>query len=177
MPYESLNLGINLTLPTSGTTNWGQTLKQTTWTKISEHEHTGSGDGNQLVTASYSDFSVTIDKLAKNAGSYQYDTPLVPAPPFGGSQTVDFANGSIQTLDLGLADANVTLTLSNPAKGATYKIWVIQGAIPRDLIFPGNVKWPQGQAPILTQTDDAIDLIELYYNGTDFLGQWQNNWS
>ena len=173
MPYESLNLGIDLTLPTSGTTNWGQTLKQTTWTKISEHEHTGGGDGNQMVTGSYSDFSVTIDKLAKNAGSYQYDTPLVPA---GSTETINWNNGSIQTLDLGAATNDVTLTLSNPSKGATYKIWVIQGATPRDLIFPGNVKWPQGQAPILTQDNDAMDLIELYYNGTNYLGRWQNDW-
>lgn len=47
MPYENLNLGIDLTLPTSGEENWGTTLKNTTWTKISRHDHTGGGGGNE----------------------------------------------------------------------------------------------------------------------------------
>lgn len=59
MAYTTLNLGLQLTIPTSGTRNWASTLYSTTWTKISQHRHTGSGDGNQMVTASYSNLSVT----------------------------------------------------------------------------------------------------------------------
>lgn len=173
MPYETLNLGLNLTLPTAGTSNWGPTLKNTTWTRISQHQHTGSGDGSQLVNASYADHSITINKLEKNAGLYQLDAPLVPA---GVTETLDFGLGSIQTLDLGAATGDVDLTLSNGTKGGKYTIWVIQGATPRDLNWPVTVKWPQGQKPILTQDNDAIDCIELYFNGSAYLGRWQNDW-
>ena len=109
MPYETLNLGINLTLPTTGTSNWGTTLKNTTWTKISEHGHTGSGDGAQLVTNSYANLSVTSAKLAKNIALGVAAT----LTPVGTTQTIDFDLGNIQTLDLSSATGDVTLTLSN----------------------------------------------------------------
>lgn len=172
MPYETLNLGINLTLPTTGTSNWGTTLKNTTWTKISEHRHTGSGDGAQLVTNSYANLSVTSAKLAKNIALGVAAT----LTPVGTTQTIDFDLGNIQALDLSSATGDVTLTLSNAQAGGLYKIWVIQGAVFRDLIFPGTVKWPQAQAPILTQSNGAVDLIELYYTGSDYRGQWEVNW-
>lgn len=172
MPYETLDLGIQLTLPTSGTSNWATTLKNTTWTKISSHDHTGSGDGSQIPTAGLVDNAITSGKLAKNIALGVAST-MTPAAD---SQTIDFNNGNNQTLDLSAATDNVTLTLSNAQAGASYKIWVIQGAVFRDLIFPVNVKWPQAQPPILTQANGAVDLVELYYTGTEFRGQWQVNW-
>ena len=173
MPYETLNLGINLTLPTTGTSNWGTTLKNTTWTKISEHRHTGSGDGAQLVTNSYANLSVTSAKLAKNIALGVAAT----LTPIGTTQIIDFDLGNIQTLDLSSATGDVDITLSNPQAGGLYKIWVIQGAVFRDLNFPvGAVKWPQGQKPILTQSNGAVDLIELYYTGSDYRGQWEVDW-
>lgn len=172
MPYETLNLGIELTLPTTGTSNWGTTLKNTTWTKISQHRHTGGGDGQQLVTASYAANSITSDKLAKNIAL----GVAVTLSPAGTTQEINFNLGNIQTLDLSGAADDVTLTLSNPQAGAVYKIWVIQGASFHDLLFPAGVKWPQAQAPILTKENGAVDLIELYYTGSEYRGQWEVNW-
>jgi hypothetical protein len=182
MPYESLNLGINLTLPTPGTSNWGPTLKGTTWTRISQHSHTGSGDGNLIGTPGLQNGAVTTAKIAANAVTsdklalniaQSVAAPLVPA---GTTQTIDFNLGTVQTLDLSSATGDVTLTLSNPAVGGFYTLWVIQGAIFRDLIFPASVKWPQAQAPILTQATGAIDQVILYWNGTNYLADWQVNW-
>jgi len=172
MPYETLNLGINLTLPTTGTSNWGATLKNTTWTKISQHSHTGSGDGNQIGTAGLANESITSAKLAKNIGQ-AVATTLTPA---GTTETVDFDLGMIQTLDLSAATGDVTLTLTNPIAGASYKLWIVQGATFKNVLFPVNVKWPQAQAPILTDAAGAVDLVELYYTGSEFRGQWQVNW-
>lgn len=173
MPYEELDLGIKLTLPTTGTSNWGTKLKTSTWTKISEHRHTGSGDGAQLVTNSYANLSVTSAKLAKNIALGVAAT----LTPIGTTQTIDFDLGNIQTLDLSSATGDVDITLSNPQAGGLYKIWVIQGAVFRDLNFPvGAVKWPQGQKPILTQSNGAVDLIELYYTGSGYRGQWEVDW-
>lgn len=169
MPYTQLTLGLTLTIPTVGTRNWGQTMLTTTWTKISQHAHTGSGDGAQLGTSAITDHAITRDKLAKNIGLFPYGTPSAPA---GTTQTLDFANGSIQTLDLGSASGDLTLTLSNPVAGVKYRLHVIQGATPRDITWPASVKWANGQKPILSQTDDAIDVIDLYYDGTNYFGDW-----
>ena len=170
MAYQTLTLGLTLTIPTNGTKNWGTTLYNTTWTKISLHKHTGSGDGNQMITGSYTDYSVTGVKLSKNIYFNQYATILTPV---GTTQTVDWANGNIQKLNLGSASGNVTLTLSNPAAGATYEMYITQGATPRTLVWPAGVKWPQGVAPILSTPNGSIDKVRLYYDGTNYYGDWE----
>lgn len=63
MAYTTLTLGLTLTLPTNGTRNWGTTLKNTTWTKISQHRHEGSGDGNQIRAAGLASDAVTTVKI------------------------------------------------------------------------------------------------------------------
>lgn len=168
MPYESLTLGLTLTLPTPGTRNWGPTIKSTTWTKISQHAHTGSGDGQKLGTSSLNLNIIGKAQLALNVAFTQAAT-LTPA---GTTQTVDFNLGNIQKLDMGSASGNITLTFSNPIEGGYYRLFVIQAATPRTLTFPATVKWPQAQAPILSTANDAIDVIEFYYDGANYFGQW-----
>jgi hypothetical protein len=173
MPYTTLNLGLQLTIPTSGTRNWAATLYNTTWTKISNHKHTGSGDGAQLVTSSYTDLSVTSGKLAKNI-AFAQATTLTPA---GTTQTVNFNDGNNQKITLGSATGNVTVTLSNPQTGGLYKIFLIQGATPRTIIWPATVKWPQGIAAILSAANGAVDIVELYYDGTNYYADWNVGWA
>lgn len=173
MGFTTLNLGLTLQIPTNGTRNWGTTLRGTTWTRVSQHKHTGSGDGAQMVTASYTDRSVTSVKLAKNISGFQAAT-LTPA---GTTQTLDFDNGNVQKVDLGSASGDVTLTLSNPQSGAMYRILAVQAATPRDLIWPASVKWANGQKPILSQNAGEVDKITLYYDGTNFYGDWDLTYS
>ena len=170
MAFTQLTLGLTLTIPTNGTRNWGTTLKNTSWTKISSHDHTGSGNGAQISTGALAPGSVTSSKLANNIALKQYATLMAPA---GTTQTIDLDNGNTQKLDLGSASGNVTLTLSNPQAGALYRLFVIQGATARELVWPASVKWPQGQAAILSTAASAVDIIELYYDGTNYFANWQ----
>lgn len=173
MAFTTLNLGLELTIPTNGTRNWGTNMFSTTWTKISQHQHTGSGDGAQMATGSLGANVVTTAKLSKNIGVTQAAT-LTPA---GTTQTIDFDLGNVQFLDLDTATGDVTLTLSNPAQGHRYWIYVKQAATPRDIIWPASVLFPQGQKLLLTQTDNATDMVELYYDGTNFFADWQLDFS
>lgn len=174
MAFTQLTLGLTLTIPTQGTRNWGVTLKNTTWTKISSHDHTGSGNGAQLGSGALSPFSVTSSKLAKNIALYQSPTTLAPV---GTTQTISWDDGNTQILDLGSASGNVTLTLSNPQTGALYRIIIIQGATARDIVWPASVKWPQAQAAILSTGNGDKDIVELYYDGTNYLSDWQVDFS
>jgi hypothetical protein len=165
MGFETLNLGIELTLPTAGTTNWSTQLKNTTWTKISEHRHTGGGDGNKIPT----------EGLAANIGWTQASqTPSGAAL----SVTLDFNEGNVHLVDLsgfdGEAAGAISLNLSNPNQGSLYTIILEQGTVPRTSIsgWPGSVKWPQGQEPLLTEVAGAKDKITLYFDGTDYFGDW-----
>lgn len=173
MGYTTINLGLQLTIPTSGTRNWGQNLLTGTWNKISEHDHSGGGKGLQIPTAGLADDSVTTAKLAPNFGVTVAST-LTPA---GTTQTIDFNNGIIQVLDLGAASGNVAVTLSNPQQGGIYKIFVIQAAVAKDITWPGTVKWPQAQSPILSTTNDAVDCITLIYVDGVYYGDWQVDFS
>lgn len=157
-------------MPTNGTRNWGTTLRNTTWTKISSHDHSGSGNGAQLSTGAILDGSITSPKLAPHIWFTQYSTTLTPA---GTTETVNFSNGIIQKLDLGSASGNVTLTLSNPQAGGFYRLFIIQGATPRTLVWPAAVKWPQSQAAILSTANGSVDIVDLYYDGTNYFADWQ----
>lgn len=173
MGYTTINLGLQLTIPTSGTRNWGQNLLTGTWNKISEHDHSGGGKGLQIPTAGLADDSVTTAKLAPNFGVTVAST-LTPA---GTTQTIDFNNGIIQVLDLGTASGNVAVTLSNSQQGGIYKIFIIQAAVAKEITWPGTVKWPQAQSPILSTTNDAVDCITLIYVGGVYYGDWQVDFS
>lgn len=165
MAFETLSLGLTLTLPTNGTRNWGTTLKNTTWTRISQHRHTGSGDGNQIPTGGIADGAITSAKLATNLAIFKQASTVTPS---GTTATLDFDNGTIQTLDLGSATGDVTITLSNPETGGLYLVYIIQGATPRALTWPASVKWPQGQSIILSQGNDEKDFVLMQYDGTDY---------
>jgi len=146
-----------------------------------------------MVTGSYTDLSVTtakIDNLAVTSGKIANNAvtktqlsknlPLWQAAtlmPSGTAETIDWDNGNIQKLDLASASGNVTLTLSNPIAGAFYKLYVIQGAAPLDVIFPASVKWPQAQAPIFSTSASAVDSVTLYYDGTSYFADWQLDYS
>ena len=170
MPYTTLNLGLQLTIPTSGTRNWASTLYATTWTKISSHRHTGSGDGNQLITASYASLSITSAKLARHIA---YGQALAAMTPSGTTQAVDFDLGNTQRLNLGSASGNVTITFSNPIAGGLYRLFLVQGATARTVVWPAAVKWPQGQAAILSTGNGDVDVVEMYYDGTNYYADWQ----
>lgn len=193
MPYTTLSLGLTLTIPTSGTRNWASTLYSTTWTKISNHGHTGSGDGTKMVTASYTDLSVTtakIDTKAVTTGKIADNTIVklnisknlaltqgATLSPSGTTQTVSWNDGNWQKLSLAAASGNVTVTLSNPIEGAVYKLFVIQGAAPLDVVWPASIKWPQGQSPILSTGSSDIDIVTMYYDGTNYYGDWELDYS
>lgn len=170
MAFTQITLGLTLTIPTNGTRNWGTTLKNTTWTKISSHDHTGSGNGAQLSSAAISNFSITSAKLAKNIALYQSATILLPV---GTTQTVSWDDGNSQILNLSSATGDVTVTLSNPQTGGLYRLIIIQGATPRNVIWPASVKWPQAQAAILSTGVGDVDVVEMYFQGTNYLSDWQ----
>lgn len=170
MAFTTLTLGLTLTLPTNGTKSWGTTLKNTTWTKISGHDHSGSGNGLQLGTSAITDYSITSSKLSKNLALFLATSALNPS---GTTQTIDWNLGNDQTLGLASASGNVTLSFSNSLLGARYRIQIYQGATPRTLVWPASILWPGGQAPILSTANGAVDIVELFYDGTNFFGTWE----
>jgi len=169
MAFTTFASGLQLVIPTNGTTNWGTTLKNSTWTKINGHMHTGTPDGNKMVKASLTNNIVDQDIISKNLAVFQ-GPALNPA---GAAQTIDFDTGNKQILNLGAASGTVTLTLDNPIQGGEYRVKVVQGATARLLIWPANVKWPGGEEPSQFQLLNSDNVVYLDYDGTDFIGRWE----
>jgi hypothetical protein len=61
---EIISSGITLTIPTLGETNWDQVIKTLCFQKISEHDHTGGGKGNQIGTNAIANLAITTGKIA-----------------------------------------------------------------------------------------------------------------
>jgi hypothetical protein len=97
--------------------------------------------------------------------------------PVGTTQTIDWDPDQIQVLDLGSASGDVTLTLNNPEEGRNYTLLVIQGATPRNIVWPAACLFPQGQDPLLSETDDSITKIEMVYAGTNYYCDWNSGYA
>jgi hypothetical protein len=94
------------------------------------------------------------------------------------------ASTSTTTVNLGIASAaavtltaSTTLTLSNPQTGGAYVFRIIQGSGSYTVTWPSAVKWPGGTAPVITVTSGQVDLVNLYWNGTDYFGSFTQNYT
>lgn len=87
----------------------------------------------------------------------------------GTSFDVDWNDGNGQAFDAQGSTGNLTVTFSNPIAGASYVLKLIQGSTARMYTWPGTVKWPSGAAPTVTTTDDGIDVVTCFYDGTNYL--------
>lgn len=103
-------------------------------------------------------------------GGQLYSTVPSTHVPTGVSQTIDWNDGNIQIIDLANATNDVSLTLSSGQAGASYTLKVIQGSPARDIVWPVSVEWAGGTAPTITATNDAVDVITLIFDGTNYYG-------
>lgn len=128
------------------------------------------GSGNTATTENFDDYvSLAIDDRHTSVGT---------AIPTGTTETLDLSYYLMQHILLDSATGDVTLTLNNPVAGYVYRFRIEQGDITaRNLIWPSNVMWPGGVAPTITTTLSAIDYIELWWNGSEYLGRFEQDYS
>lgn len=88
----------------------------------------------------------------------------------GTTATIDWANGVGQNFDAQGSSGNITFTFSNPASGASYVLLLQQGSTARTYTWPASVKWLGGVAPTVSTTDNDIDMVTFFYNGTNYIG-------
>ena len=100
-----------------------------------------------------------VAKFSGQAYTEQHDS-------LAGNATVDWNNGNVQYIQL--ASGANTFTPSNPQDGATYILQIKQpsSGAAGTITWGASVKWPAATAPILSTTNDYIDIVSLIYNGT-----------
>jgi hypothetical protein len=84
----------------------------------------------------------------------------------GTSIALNFTSYPAQKLSL---TGNCTATISGLSSGQAYVLRVVQGSGSYTLTLSG-VKWPGGTAPVISTASGAIDIINLYSDGTNIYG-------
>jgi hypothetical protein len=94
----------------------------------------------------------------------------------GTADTINFTSRYRWTHKSTLTD-NVTYTLTNPVVGGTYTILIFTGAGGFTATWPATVKWPAGTAPTITVTASRMDLVVLTWDGTNYYGSFNQNYT
>ena len=121
--------------------------------------------------------SVDIGGNVKIRGQ-AYSNYNEPITPVSLTETIDLNKGNSHRLNLGAVASDVTLAFTNPKVGATYLIKIVQGTNLVDVIFPSTVKFPGETAPFtldVTATASAVDMVTLFYDGTNYLANFTQN--
>lgn len=91
------------------------------------------------------------------------------------TMAIDWTDGNKQKIALGTSNVT-TISMTAPAGPTNLVLRIIQHASsPKtvtgwDASSPDKVNWQGGTEPIVTPTNSAVDIITLYFNGTDYYG-------
>jgi len=84
----------------------------------------------------------------------------------GAAKTINWKLGNKQKITL---NDNCTFTFTNPSGACNLILKVIQDATgSRTVTFPASVKWAGGTAPTLSTGINDIDIVALYFDGTNY---------
>ena len=91
----------------------------------------------------------------------------------GGTKTIDWTNGNKQLLTLTAACA---ITFTAPTGPCNLLLRLVQGGTGSYTVtWSSTPKWSDSTVPILSTTVGAIDIISLYWNGTNYYGTANTN--
>lgn len=103
------------------------------------------------------------------------DAGLAPIiPVVAANVNINGIAGDAFNISLGAATGNVTINLTNPVKFATIMLRFQQGLVPRSIVsWNGgvSVQWAGGVPGALTNAQNAVDVFELYHDGTQYIGR------
>lgn len=86
-----------------------------------------------------------------------------------GTTTIVFANGNHQRV---VAGADLAIALTAPSQdAATLSVRITQDATGgRAVTFSTSILWPRGVAPTISTAANAVDLVTLMWDGTNYYG-------
>ena len=125
------------------------------WVEIGNGPSQGSAGSTSVISASY--FSASYGYLET---VYDYGTS-------SGSITPNWNNGSIQKIVL---NGGLTLNVpTNMQSGSSLKLIIRQDSSGNHLLSPNSSLKFKGGNKTLSTSSNAIDMIKIYYDGTNYL--------
>jgi len=108
-----------------------------------------------------------FDFNGHSAGCIEYDNGNS-----GTSKAIDFRLGNNQKVTM---TGNCTFTLTPPSKSGYVSLHIINdGTNGRTITLP-TIKWVNGIAPTFTKLANTEDMINLFWTGTYYMGQYGLN--
>lgn len=86
----------------------------------------------------------------------------------GTAKTIDWTAGNRQKIVMNNA---CTLSFINPSGPCNLSLRLVQDASGNRIVTWPTIKWPNGSAPLLSSGVNAIDILNLYFDGTNYYGQ------
>jgi len=128
---------------------------------------------NSGVWQSWSTLYINGGANALNIGSQVHFTSEVDNGNSGTSKTINWTNGNRQKIVL---TGNCTFTFTAPSGPTNLLLKLTQDANGSRLItWPATVKWVGRQAPTLSTTAAYVDIVGLYFDGTNYYGTLSPN--
>ena len=135
------------------------------------------------------DTDINLDIIAKGTGVVKFNSPVRvngvllgnhASPTGDGATTLDW-NGFGGMVKFTFGAFNETFTFTDPTElncSAILHMSLTQDGVgSRTATWPASVKWPGGTAPTLSTGAGAIDLIKFVWDGTNYFGTYDLNFS
>lgn len=107
------------------------------------------------------------------SGNYALQPCETDSGNSGTTKTIDLSTCSAQKSTL---TGSVTYTLTNPQTGGAYVLKIATGTGGNTVTWPGTVKWSGGSTPTITATASKTDIVNLYWDGTNYFGSLSQNY-
>jgi hypothetical protein len=119
-------------------------------------------------TADINPDNVKVNKLA-------YFDEVYSNGNSGTAKTIDWTLGNKQSITM---TGNCTFTFTAPTGPCDVRLKITQdGTGGRAITWPTSVKWPGGVAPTLSTTANDLNVVSLFYDGTNYLGTGLSDFS
>jgi hypothetical protein len=130
----------------------------------------------QGVVTATSNNAITVPQYGNQGTWTKAQNVSQASPAFGTPLTLDLATSNTFTIT---ATSNFTVAApTGPVAGGTYVVRIVQDATGNRVVtWPGTFKWPGASVPALSTAANAIDLLTMYYDGTQYLCTLQKGYA
>jgi hypothetical protein len=144
---------------------------------FSDDETTATITVNGGIAITFNGTKVDFDDDIEFDG-HVYQTDLPANTVSANAVTIDWGVGNSQQLSLAASTGSTAITLTAPDGPCHLTLKITQHASsPVAVTWPATVKWPGGTAPTITATNSAVDVITFLYDGTNYYGNYSQNFS
>lgn len=93
----------------------------------------------------------------------------------GAAKTINWTTTNKQKVTL---TGNCTFTFTAPTGPTNLVLKVAQDGVGgRTATWPAAVVWPDASAPVVTTTASRVDIFTFYYDGTNYFGAFNQNYT